>query len=298
MHLAENSFDVPAMGKQHSSQKKTAPAHSFGSCSRDRQQQKLFMSEEHERRKATMASPGPVYSVPSAVGEGPKAGFGTSPQRQHGRAQYPDSSVDVTGATVDSQNCKFPSTKGVHFGTDLKDNMKNSVLIRTHPQANMGMESPGPFAYDPKDRDVTRIKEPRYSLGQKTKILATHAQTPRNVGPGSYPPTASMGEQPKSEKRSNPSFSFGNEKRMPALKKSDAVLDPHPDIGSLSSFGRQVVSNQKSSPGYGFGTATRDHKAKTFLVQTGLDKGPKHEWGPTPQDHPRLPKEKEMVKYS
>merc|ERR1719335_1868239 len=162
----------------------------------------------------------------------------------------------------------------------------------------MGQASPGPTAYTPVDKDITRSTEPRFSLGEKTKILATHAQTPRNVGPGSYPPTSSMGEQPKSSKKSNPAFSFGNEKRMPPLKKSDAVLDPHPDIGSLSSFGRQVVSNLKSSPGFGFGTATRDHKAKTYLVQTGLDKGPKHEWGPTPQDHPRLPIEKQTIKYS
>lgn len=298
MHIAESSFDVPAMGRQYNSQKKTAAAHSFGSSSRETCSKKQFISEKHQKSQALMASPGPVYSLASAVGEGPKYGFGTSPQRQHGKAMYPDSSVDLTGATVDSQPCKFPTTKGVHFGTDLKDNMKNSVLIKTTPGTYLGIQSPGPFAYDPKDRGVTTPREPKYSLGQKTKILATHAQTPRNVGPGSYPPTGSMGEQPKSDKRSNPSFSFGNAQRMPALKKSDAVLDPHPDIGSLSSFGRQVVSNQKSSPGYGFGTATRDHKAKTYLVQTGLDKGPKHEWGPTPQDHPRLPLEKEVNKYS
>merc|ERR1712166_122026 len=121
--------------------------------------------------------------------------------------------------------------------------------------------------------------------GAKTKILATTVQTPRNVGPGSYPPTVSMGEQPSSSKKSQPSWSFGTNKRMPPLKKCDAVLDPNPE---LSSFGRQVVSSKKSSAHYGFGTATREHKAKTFLVQLGLDKGPRNEW-PTPrQHHPKL----------
>lgn len=242
-----------------------------------------------------MTSPGPVYSIPSAVGEGPAYGFGSAPQREHGRAKYPDTSVDLTGATVDSQKNKFHSTKGVHFGTEQKDNTKNSVLLRTHPQANLGLQSPGPFAYDPKDKDVTKPTEPRFSLGEKTKILATKAQTPRNVGPGSYPPTTSMGEQPTSAKRSQPSWSFGNQKRMPPLKKCDEVLDPNPE---LSSFGRQVVSGKKSSAHYGFGTATREHKAKTFLVQLGLDKGPRNEW-PTPrQHHPKLATEKEIIRHT
>lgn len=295
MHLAANSFDVPAMGRQNNSQRSTAAAYSFGSCSRERQREKVFISEAHEKTKASMESPGPVYSVPSTVGEGAKYGFGTASQRHHGRALYPDTSVDLTAATVDSQKCKFHSTKGVHFGTEAKDSLKNSVVLRAHPQANMGLQSPGPFAYDPKDRDVTKGTEPRYSLGAKTKILATQSQTPRNVGPGSYPTGGSMSTQPNSARKSQPSWSFGQEKRMPPLRKSDAVLDPSPE---LSSFGRQVVSSQKSSPHYGFGTASRDHKAKTFLVQTALDQGPRAEW-PTPrQYHPELPTEKHMIKHS
>jgi len=296
MHLAESSFDIPAMGRQHNSQKTTAPAHSFGSCSRD-QSNKVFISPQHEKGKATMTSPGPVYNVPSSVGEGAKCGFGNAEQRVYGKPQYPDSSVDVTCAKVDSQPYKFPSTKGVAFGTELKDNMQNAVLIKVNPQSALS-KSPGPFAYDPKDRDVTKQRTPRYSLGPKTKILVSDPQTPRNVGPGSYPLNGSMSEQPSSQKRSNPSYSFGNDKRFPPFKKSDSVLDPHPEIGSLSSFGQQVISSKKSCPTYGFGTATREHKDKTFLVQTALDKGPRHDWGPTPQKHPILQTEKQQIKYS
>jgi hypothetical protein len=294
MHLAEHSFDVPSLGKQDSSQKPTAPAHSFGSCSREGHQ-KVFLSQKHEQSKAKMNSPGPVYSIHTTVGEGSKYGMGTAPQREHGRAKYPDTSVDLTGATVDSQKNKYHATKGVVFGTEQKQETKNSVLLRTHPQAVAGQCSPGPTAYTPVDKDVTRYTEPRFSLGEKTKILSTSAQTPRNVGPGSYPPSTSMGEQPTSARKSMPSWSFGNAKRMPPLKKSDAVLDPNPE---LSAFGQQVLSGKKSSAYYGFGTATREHKAKTFLVQTGLDKGPRGQW-PTPrQHHPKLSTEKETIKYS
>lgn len=242
-----------------------------------------------------MNSPGPVYSMPTAVGEGAAYGFGTAPQRQHGRAKYPDTSVDLTGAVVDSQNTKFHATKGVVFGTEQKGETSNSVVIRYHPQASFGKGSPGPTAYTPRDKDVTRPTEPRFSLGEKTKILATKTQTPRNVGPGSYPPTTSMGEQPNSNKKSMPSWSFGNSKRMPPLRKSDAVLDPNPD---LSAFGAQVLSKKKSSAFYGFGTATRDHKAKTFLVQTPLDQGPRGAWGTPRLHHPKMATEKEIIKHS
>jgi len=294
MHLAEHSFDVPSMGKQDSSQKPTAPAYSMGSCSRERHA-KVYMGAENEKRKGGMNSPGPVYSLASTVGEGAKFGFGTAPQREHGRAKYPDTSVDLTGATVDSQKHKFHATIGTVFGTEQKSDNKNSIVLRVHPALNYGMASPGPTAYTPVDKDVTRPTEPKFSLGEKTKIMATQAQTPRNVGPGSYPPGTSMGEQPTSARRSMPSWSFGNAKRMPPLRKSDAVLDPNPD---LSAFGAQVLSGKKSSAYYGFGTATREHKAKTFLVQTGLDKGPRAVM-PTPrQHHPKMAPEKEMIKYS
>jgi len=295
MHLAENSFDIKAMGKQDNSQKKTAPAFSFGSCSRERHHSKVFISEEHEKRKANMISPGPIYNKPTTVPEGPGYPFGTAEQRPHGRAQYPDTSVDLVGAVVDSQKNKFPATRNVHFGTEQKDNMKNSMVIKTHPGAVLGLQSPGPTAYDPKDKNVTRPTEPKYSLGEKTKILSAKSQTPRTVGPGSYPPTASMGEQASSGKKSQPSWSFGVAKRMPPLRKCDEVLDPSPE---LSSFGQQVVSSKKSSPHYGFGTATREHKAKTFLVQLGLDKGPRNEWATPRQHHPRLATEKEILKHS
>lgn len=294
MHLAEHSFDVPSIGKQDNSQKKTAPAHAFGTCSRERRQ-KVFMGKELETTKCTMNSPGPVYSLATSVGEGAQYGFGTAPQRLHGRAKYPDTSVDLTGATVDSQKCKFPTTKGVVFGTEQVGEMKNAVLLKSHPQASYGKASPGPTAYTPRDKDVTKVSEPKFSLGEKTKILSAKSQTPRNVGPGSYPPPTSMGGQPSSGKKSMPSWSFGNSKRMPPLRKSDAVLDPNPE---LSAFGSQVSSSKKSAASYGFGTATREHKAKTFLVQTGLDTGPRGQW-PTPrQHHPVLATEKEIISGS
>merc|ERR1719201_1444838 len=135
----------------------------------------------------------------------------------------------------------------------------------------MGVFSPGPTAYMPEDKDIVTRTSPRISFGAKTKLLSSETQTPRNVGPGSYPPSQSMGKQPLSARRSNSSWSMGKEKRMPPLKASDHVVDPSPN---LSSFGKQVNSRATSAAGYGFGTSTREHKSKTFLVQSQADRGP------------------------
>lgn len=292
MSLAESSFDVPALGKQASSQKFTAAAYSFGSCSRERQG-KVWISEKHELAKGKGEGPGPVYNIPSSTGQGPRFGFGTS-QRTHGRgSRYPDSSVDLTAASVDSQTVKFPSTRASIFGTDSKDNMKNAMILKAHPQCNFGIFSPGPCAYMPMDTDVISKASPRISFGAKTKILSSETQTPRNIGPGSYPPSESLGKQALSKRRSIAAWSFAQEKRMPPLKPGDTVVDPSPN---LSSFGKQVTSKASSSPGYGFGTSTREHKAKTFLVQTNTDRGPVSSWDPPQMIHPKLPIERELLK--
>lgn len=151
----------------------------------------------------------------------------------------------------------------------------------------------GKQAYMPEDKDIITKTSPRISFGAKTKILSAETQTPKNVGPGSYPPSESLGRQALSARRSNAVWSFAQEKRMPPLKPSDTVVDPSPN---LSSFGKQVTSKASSSPGYGFGTSTREHKAKTFLVQTNTDRGPISSWQKPTLNHPRLPIERELLK--
>merc|ERR1719456_18868 len=167
------------------------------------------------------------------------------------------------------------------------------MILKAHPQCNFGIFSPGPCAYMPMDTDVISKASPKISFGAKTKILSSETQTPRNVGPGSYPPGESLGRQPLSAKRSNAVWSFAQEKRMPPLKPSDTVVDPSPN---LSSFGKQVISKMSSSPGYGFGTSTREHKAKTFLVQTKNDRGPISNWAKPSMPHPKLTIERELLK--
>ncbi|CAE8665091.1 unnamed protein product, partial [Polarella glacialis] len=115
--MSPDTFDVKSVGRQADSKKDTMPAFSFGTGSREVASLKVFLSKKHCKCKAVLNSPGPVYSIPSTVGEGPRFGFGQDEQRSSRVNRYPDSSVDLTCATVDSQKVKFSSTAGVHFGT-------------------------------------------------------------------------------------------------------------------------------------------------------------------------------------
>lgn len=78
---------------------------------------KLFISKELAKKKVGTVTPGPVYHVPSTVGKAPSFSFG-SDVRKHSGKKYPDSSVDLIGATVDTQKVKFHRTPQVHLGSE------------------------------------------------------------------------------------------------------------------------------------------------------------------------------------
>lgn len=301
--LMGDSFDTPAIGRQHNSQKETMPAFSFGTSTRERTAKKVVLTKAHEKRKAVMNSPGPVYGIPSTVGDGPKFGFGTEEQRGTIKAPYPDSSVDLTCSTVDTQTVKFDSTKGVHFGTEQRMNTKNAEIIRTNPSAQFGMCSPGSFDYCPEDGLV--VKAPaEYSFGPKngkindkqaTRMSAPQMSTPRHVGPGSHGQPSGMGSQPNSRKKSAPSWSFAGLRHSdltpPRPHKNMPLLDLSPE---LSSLGRQVVSSARSAPQCGFGSATRDQNAKTYLVVTEADRGAAAAL-PKPRFHVEMPRPERRI---
>lgn len=281
-HVVEDSFTVPAIGRQTDSQKDTMPAYSFGTGDRNVAQRKLYVSAKHEKAKVIMVSPGPVYKVPCTVGDAPKFGMGHDEQRKHPKAKYPDSSVDLTCATVDNQVFKYGEEKCVRFGTENRDNIKNAEVIRTNPALMLGMESPGGLEYSPEEQ-LTTHRAPEYSFGPKnsapggdgSKIIPRlplpATGTPRHVGPGSHRQPSSLGAQMNSARSSAPSYGFGTEQRHTGRKEPKQLLDTNTDFSSL---GRQVVSNAKSAPRHGFGSATRDQVAKTHFVRAHGDLGP------------------------
>eukprot|EP00929_Paragymnodinium_shiwhaense_P034795 TRINITY_DN18890_c0_g1_i1.p1 TRINITY_DN18890_c0_g1~~TRINITY_DN18890_c0_g1_i1.p1 ORF type:complete len:309 (+),score=54.97 TRINITY_DN18890_c0_g1_i1:116-1042(+) len=280
--LQDDSFAVAALGRQQDSSKPSQPAYSFGTGQRDVARNKVYMSVKHDKKKAILNSPGPVYSVPSTVGDAPRFGFGTDDQRKHDKAKYPDSSVDLTGATVDSQKVKFPTTPRVHFGTESRMNTKNAEILRAHPGLGLGMESPGALEYSPDETKITGVA-PQYSFGPKAgvesqgqkpcvRLTLPLTSVPRHVGPGSHQQPSALGEQPTSARPSAPSWGFGSASKDSARKNADRRLldsDPH-----FSSLGKQVVSSARSAPQCGFGTSTREHTARTQLMISAGDVGP------------------------
>lgn len=280
--LLGDSFDVAALGRQHNSNKETMPSYSFGTGVRGASA-KVFISKRHEKRKAVMNSPGPVYGIPSTVGNGPKHGFGTEEQRHNNKAEYPDSSVDLTCSIIDSQGLKFSSTKGVHFGTEPRMNSKNAEPIQDNPTSNLCTQSPPSFDYNPEYGLVAKAT-PEYSFGPReaktgdkcaTRSIHMPATgTPRRVGPGSHTLPPGVGQQPSSARKSAAAWSFGGRKTSSSNAPRDRPfphLDPQPE---LSSLGKQVVSSARSAPSCGFGTSTRDHSARTHLIVTEADRGP------------------------
>eukprot|EP00403_Amphidinium_massartii_P025747 CAMPEP_0178392184 /NCGR_PEP_ID=MMETSP0689_2-20121128/11550_1 /TAXON_ID=160604 /ORGANISM="Amphidinium massartii, Strain CS-259" /LENGTH=240 /DNA_ID=CAMNT_0020012755 /DNA_START=168 /DNA_END=890 /DNA_ORIENTATION=- len=211
---------------------------------------------------------------------GPKFSFGSDMTRQSYKAPYPDSSIDLTCANVDSQTTKFPTTKGVVFGTESRMGNTNAEALLENPAMAWGLESPGALEYSPDYGPITK-NPPQFSFGPKTGTLGTQTtprtsappmSTPRHVGPGSHTQPPAVGYQPSSTKKASPSWSFGMEQRMtPRDGKKMQLLDTSPD---LSSLGKQVVSSARSAPQVAFGTSTRNHTAKTALVVTEADRGP------------------------
>jgi len=277
---------------QPSSQNPTPPSYTFGVASREAQE-KVFISMKHEKLKPAMDSPGPIYSMVTTTGEGPKHSFGTSPQRVEIRAQYPDSSVDLIEGNVDSQKIKFDNPKKFLFGSESKDCNKNAVILKHHPQANLGMLSPGPLAYYPKKETVERKTE-AYTISMKTPILGSQPQTPRNVGPGKYAALMAAMDYDSTKKRFK-GFMFGKQKRFPEPETDRTTLEISPPLNSM---GNQLNSRKSTSPRYGFGSATREAKAKTFLAQVPEDLGPASALGKVRMMHPILPVEKDVIKWT
>jgi len=279
---SEDSLDVSGIGRQFDSKKDTMPAYSFGTCGREQASKKVYFGEKHEKAKAGLTSPGPIYSLPSSLSEGPVSTFGTGAARTTWKQKYPDSSIDLTGAVVDSQGVKYASPRGVCFGSESRTHSKNAEVLRGNPENAMGSCSPGHHCLPFQVKDDAIVQSPpKYSfgprrprIGEKPPARAALApmSTPKFTGPASHQLPGAMGSQPTSARRTQPGYTFAGGKRDSSTPRGPSTqLDHSPE---LSSLGRQVVSKQKTSPDFGFGTSTRDHAAKTYLVQLGADKGP------------------------
>eukprot|EP00435_Cladocopium_sp_Y103_P006756 s2046_g2.t1 len=109
-----------------------------------------------------------------------------------GGTNYPDSSVDLTCATVDSQKVKFPGSAQACFGTEMRMGIKNAEILVTNPNLMLGMESPGAAEYSP-SQEAVRRQHPKYSFADNvqervqtakpvTRLTLPATGTPRRGG--------------------------------------------------------------------------------------------------------------------
>jgi len=264
--LLPDSFHVASVGAQADSTRPSFPAHSFGTGARETARLKVFLSNKLEKSKVGQNSPGPVYNVPSTVGASKSHAFANEPARKHPTAKYPDSSVDLTCAEVDTQKVKFARTPGVHFGSEDRSSLKNAELIRTNAELAMGLESPGALEYRPKE---VAKSVPAYSFAPadmthrkpESRAQLLQSATPRHVGPGSHKAPAAMGNQPMSPRPSAPAWTMSG--RSPRDNRQTELLSIEDKV--FSSIGKQVLSTIASPPGVGVAKSTRDQAARTAL---------------------------------
>lgn len=287
--LEKNSFVLSAIGRQADSKKETCPAYSIGTEGytgqgyREVQAMKVFLSRKLTQRiQQGRTAPGPHYDVPKHMGRGPAFAFPQEEQRPPlGGPYYPDSSVDLTCATVDSQKVKFAGSAHACFGSEMRMGIQNAEILVTNPNLMLGMESPGAAEYSPQE-DAIRRRHPKYSFADNVEERWQHMKptsrmslppsgTPRTVGPNSHRMPSGIGQQPLSARRSSPAWSLSGQK----LDMSSADLGPYLDTApAFSSLGRQVVSTSKSSGTCAFGKASRETAQKMAMCMTHTDRGP------------------------
>ena len=236
-------------------------------------------------------SPGPIYDLPSSVSLKGGYSFGMSSREKKNNNIF-DSSIDMTFAIPDNQKYKFKGCHGALFGMEQRETIKNAVILKDSPQVFFGRFSPGPVAYNANALVVQR-REPSHFFGMKTKILS-QSQTPSDVGPGIYPKPSAVGPQVESQKKGLPMISFAKAPRHPKIMNR---IQPITEVNIPASIGKQPSSLLKNAPCAVFGTAHRDKVAKTALCLTGKERG-NEPLAPLRINHPRLPIQQHVIKYS
>jgi hypothetical protein len=287
-------YREPSVGIQQNSLKLTSPSFTVPRATRS-QRQLLHISREHDKLTPSLESPGPVYACQFPMEVSRSCAFGHGPQRINAKQQAVESSNDLLGVIVDDQSAKFRKSVSVLFGTDSRDHIRNATILKHHPQAFYGKESPGPAGYTLQD---SMGREGRHiSMGSRTRILAAGSQTPESLGPGAFTiPTTCGGKQFLSSFDNQPVFTFGKSTRKVYHETSRSRSQPIlKDSFSQASIGPQADSTKPTAVRTILGSQTRDQRARTVLV---LSPNEKHCIPRISIPHPVLPSRIEIVRWT
>jgi len=221
---------------------------------------RLHISQEHDATVPNVITPGPIYDIPTTLGQSHACKFGSglrpTPACSDDTFQ---SSTDALGIIPDVQLVRFPSTVSVKIGTESRDEIRNAAVMKYNPEIFYGTESPGPATYSISGENPG----PRFSLGSRTEVLGSKPQTSVSVGPGSYPhPTYCGKAQFQSHVENQPVYSFSKSPSLSAAQTcSEKVFRK---VGVIvDAIGPQVSSTKRTGPRPVMGTQTREQWSKS-----------------------------------
>jgi len=268
-------------GQQELSNRKTAPAHGFGSSTRSHMT-KTFMGPEHAKTYNFGANtPGPQYQSQDSCGMQSDSGKNSPPQWNFGTADRfrdlsrfgamaPGPGSYNNASSIGKQDLSHRSSFPHYgFGTVDRDMAGKVFISSQHSDASYGQTSPGPAAmYSNK----SQLAGPRYGFGTDgrwKRIQRNHNDSRELPGPGSYTHATMLGSQTSSRLTTEPAFGFGSSDREHSArcfvsdlhsKSSGGAFGASPGPGvysPVSSIGAQATSRGKSAPSWGFGKANR-----------------------------------------
>jgi hypothetical protein len=229
----------------------------------------------------------------------PSSSSASSPQRPAGDPQPPSEgaagsppplghSESAAAAAADRRGVKQPSfttqlravrefTEKLHYGLDAEKPSAPRVYFsqggaRTERLVEQGSPSPGPGAYEVKERPVS----PAVSFGGLNVVRNNITYSADVVGPLAYECPSMMGKQLLSTRVSAPAVRFTGASRdqvgrlympgglsgtVPPAAESPPPGTPMPESYIDSSFGPQVLSSRAASPTIKFTTAAAGEKA-------------------------------------
>ncbi|CAD7937642.1 unnamed protein product [Amoebophrya sp. A25] len=292
-----------SIGKQAQSQRNNAPMYSLSKCTREHRS-KVFISKEASKGGIPLDTPGAIYDVATstlnlssgqAFSCGPKMVFG----RSKNKYDWQNKKTDLLSGEVTeiANRMRYKKQRDVPFTKEPIGLANNIEIFKAHPIAFQGLDSPGPGPLPNIKKTSKYNNDPRMPFGVKTEIGSMYAgdkHTNPDVGPNSYPPLVSFGNQTLSQRRNASTHAFP---RQPKFGREVKSKDEGPNVNlNLSAFGRQARGDKRSEQTVGFSLGTRGQAQRMTRCMTEKDSA-----APTAKarmPHPPLPSERKAIAFS
>lgn len=168
----------------------SAPAFSFGASTRD-QMKNVYVSEAHTMTiRAGTQSPGPVYSLPSAVGG--RQGSGRIRNQPSYHIGGRDRAVDSAGLDTPGPIYNLPGPLGKQPSAAHRSESAYSFASNARPPVDAGLSSPGPIYNLPsaicKQPRAGKRSAPNVAFTQRSRWADLEREQKNNSvpGPGHY----------------------------------------------------------------------------------------------------------------